>query len=591
MTLRAAEGRDPASREDDDGLIADPQARRLVLDAIDRLRQLKAEGLQGGKNEYIALRVLCDCAAKLDPITQGDAIDFLSDVAINDIGLVTDLVQGALAQGQRQRSQSCDEGMAAGKSPSRTLEQDSDGAFKPLSGGFDVDEINREFSLVLMGSKPLIFRAQPMAPIDDQHRILGLPAFQAWFSNRFTEQRSPEGKAVVVTWAKAWMTHPRRRQYAGVEFFPNPDGAPGMPGYLNLWSGFAIKPADNPERSRYAIFHDHLLNNVSGGRQDRFTWVFAFFAHMVQQPRDRPGVALVMRGKMGSGKTKVGEVFGSLFPRHYFLVDDPRYVTGNFNAHMATCLLLQADEAVWAGDKAAEGRLKGLITAPVQQIEAKGVDAVRFANYVRLIMTSNEDWVVPAGKDERRFTVLDVAPHRAQNHKYFHEMNRELASGGLAHLLGDLLAFDLTTVNLRQVLHTEALLEQKIRSFDSVEAWWFEGLQSGMIFRNGAPWPREVVCSSLFDDYIASADKIGVKRKQEEAVLGIKLKKLCPGIERRRAPQVSFDENSSMPRRPWVYTLPPIDEARASFDAILGQPVVWQALDDGHLDADFANES
>ena len=63
------------------------------------------------------------------------------------------------------------------------------------------------------------------------------------------------------------------------------------------------------------------------------------------------------------------KVIGSLFPRHYFLVDDPRYVTGQFNAHMATCLLLQADEAVWAGDKSAEGRLKGLITSPIQQIE------------------------------------------------------------------------------------------------------------------------------------------------------------------------------------------------------------------------------
>ena len=110
----------------------------------------------------------------------------------------------------------------------------------------------------------------------------------------------------------------------------------------------------------------------------------------MQRPRERIGVALVMRGLMGSGKTKIGEVMGSLFPRHYFLVDDPRYVTGRFSAHMATCLLLQADEAVWAGDKAAEGRLKGLVTSTIQQIEAKGIDPIRLPNYVRLIMTSNE---------------------------------------------------------------------------------------------------------------------------------------------------------------------------------------------------------
>src|SRR5262249_54036900 len=162
--------------------------------------------------------------------------------------------------------------------------------------------------------------------------------------------------------------------------------------------------------------------------------------HMVQRPRERVGTALVMRGRMGTGKTKVGEVIGRLFPRHYFLVDDPRYVTGHFNAHMASCLLLQADEACWAGDRAAERRLKGLITSPIQQIEHKNIDPIRLKNYVRLIMTSNEDWVVPAGKDERRFAVLDVDPRCAQNHEYFREMDAELANGGLEALLADLLA-------------------------------------------------------------------------------------------------------------------------------------------------------
>src|SRR6202012_4096188 len=145
---------------------------------------------------------------------------------------------------------------------------------------------------------------------------------------------------------------------------------------------------------------------------------FGFFAQMVQRPRERLGIALVMRGKMGSGKTKVGEVIGALFPRHWFLVDDPRYVTGQFNAHMMSCLLLQADEAVWAGDKAAEGRLKGLITSRTQMIESKGIDPVQVANFVRVIMTSNEGWVVPAGVDERRFLVLDVGSGCEQNHAY-----------------------------------------------------------------------------------------------------------------------------------------------------------------------------
>ena len=334
----------------------------------------------------------------------------------------------------------------------------------------------------------------------------------------------------------------------------------------------------DPDPKRYAIFRDHLLTNVCAGDEERFKWLFGFFAHIAQRPRERIGVALVFRGKMGSGKTKIGEVFGACYPRHYFLVDDPRYVTGQFNAHMASCLLLQADEAVWAGDKAAEGRLKGLITAPIQQIEAKGIDAIRMTNYVRLVMTSNEEWVVPAGKDERRFTVLDVASHAAQNHAYFREMDEELANGGFEHLLGDLLAFDLDSINLRKILLTDALLEQKIRSLDSVESWWFERLQSGAIFRNGLPWPKEVLTTSLYADYIATAEEVGVRRKAENPVFGMKLAKLMPGLEKRRATQISYEGGEAV-KRPWCYQLPPIEKARSQFEKTMGQRIAWLPLD------------
>jgi hypothetical protein len=327
---------------------------------------------------------------------------------------------------------------------------------------------------------------------------------------------------------------------------------------------------------KYKTFRDHLLTNICSCNEDRFKWLFGFFAHIVQRPRDRPGTALVMRGRMGTGKTIVGEIIGRLFPRHYFLVDDPRYVTGQFNAHMATCLLLQADEAVWAGDKAAEGRLKGLVTSRIQQIEAKGHDPIRLKNYVRLIMTSNEEWVVPAGKDERRFAVLDVDPRCAQKHTYFREMDEELNAGGLAHLLADLMRFDLSTVNVWQIPKTDALLEQKIRSLGSVESWWFGRLMSGITTTHGHEWRREIPCKVLFSDYTAVSDKIGIKRKSEETVVGMMLKKLIPSLDRKkRWVDVQDDQGQHSRERAWCYILPPLSDVRDMFESALGQKVSW----------------
>jgi hypothetical protein len=448
--------------------------------------------------------------------------------------------------------------------------------------GFSVDDLNCEFAFVVMGSKAVVFWEQPNSVIEDQKRMLSLDAFNAWFENKFTERVDRSGKIVAVTWANAWRKSPQRRSYRGIEFFPDSNAAPGTPGYLNLWTGFAIKPAKVPDAKRYKTFRDHLLTNVCSGDTKLFAWVFGFFAHMVQRPRERIGVALVLRGGMGTGKTKVGEVIGRIFPRHYCLVDDPRYVTGQFNAHMATCLLLQADEAVWAGDRAAAGRLKGLITSPSQPIEAKGVDPIWLSNYVRLIFTSNEDWVVPAGKDERRFAVLDVDPRCAQNHDYFREMDAELQNGGIEHLLADLLAFDLASVDLRKVPRTDALLEQKIRTLDSVESWWFGRLRSGTSTRRAGGWEREVACTSLFSDYIATAEQIGVHRKQEETVFGMKMAKLLPGGVDRRKRNVQVEDEHGVGgafKRVWCYMLPSLAEARAHFEQIVNQAVDWPADD------------
>src|SRR6185437_13334082 len=119
------------------------------------------------------------------------------------------------------------------------------------------------------------------------------------------------------------------------------------------------------------------------------------------------------------------------------------------------------------------------------------IDPIRLANYVRVLMTSNEDWVVPAGQDERRLATLDVNPRCAQNTEHFAEMDRELDNGGFEHLLGDLMQFPLDTVDLRKIPKTEALLEQKLRSLDSVGTWLYARLQAGAPTRHLAEWPTE----------------------------------------------------------------------------------------------------
>jgi hypothetical protein len=227
---------------------------------------------------------------------------------------------------------------------------------------------NQNYALVLAGDKAVIMKSETKP----KFRLLKVGAFKQWFAN----QRVMVGdKAVEI--GDCWLAHPERRQYEGIEFAPRG----GRTGYYNLWQGFAVAP--RADAGSCAKFLAHIKNNVTSNDAGLYNWVVGWFAHIVQRPWEKLDTALVLRGKMGVGKTKVGEVFGSLLGEHYALVSDPRYVTGNFNAHMASLLLLHADEAFWAGDRRSEGKLKDLVSGKQHFIEFKSVDPIRVLNLLR----------------------------------------------------------------------------------------------------------------------------------------------------------------------------------------------------------------
>jgi len=159
---------------------------------------------------------------------------------------------------------------------------------------------------------------------------------------------------------------------------------------------------------------------------------------------------------------------------------------GNFNAHLRNCLLLYADEAFWAGDKQGESTLKGLITEPVLVIEQKGVDAVQWTNRLCIIMAANAEWVVPASHDERRYVVIDVASHKANDLSYFSSIRQQFGPNlddpkALGAMLYDLQRVELGTWHPRQIIKTDALREQKIHSLNPLDEWFEDFLQSGIL--------------------------------------------------------------------------------------------------------------
>jgi hypothetical protein len=266
---------------------------------------------------------------------------------------------------------------------------------------------------------------------------------------------------------------------------------------------------------------------------------------------------------------------GSLLGDHYLLVSSSRYITGRFNSHMVSCVVLHCDEAFWAGDHAAEGSLKDLVTGDDQMIEFKGKEPVRVRNFVRLFICGNPDWVVPAGFEERRFAVLDVGEDHMQDHAYFAAIDEEMANGGREALLDFLLNFDLSTVNLRVIPKTAALVEQKIVSMTAEQGWWFDLLSRGeppnKAVLGGDLEAHECWTADLFDDYLDHAQRRGVWRRRIETAIGMFLNKVVPGGLRKT-------RRGDVP----IYQFPPLPECRAFFAKRLGTKLSWN--DEGERD-------
>jgi hypothetical protein len=421
-----------------------------------------------------------------------------------------------------------------------------------------IAELNAEYALVLAGDKAAIMKFEDDA--NTKFRLLHIGAFRQWFANETVQVGND-----VIGLGDYWLSHPERRQYGSIEF--SPPGFAIRAGSYNLWQGLAVEPKEGD----CSKFLAHLRDNAARGDEKTYLWIVGWWAQIVQHPCIKMQTSLVLRGEFGTGKTKIGQVMGSLLGDHCLLVSSPRYITGNFNAHMASLLVLHCDEAFWAGDKASVGKLRDLVSGDEHMLEYKHVDPIRLKNFMRLFVTGNPDWMVPAGFRERRWAVFDMSEEHMQDHAYFAAIDHEMANGGREALLHYLLDFDLSQVDLRTIPKTAALLDQQIESMTVEQSWWLDTLTRGEL----PPRPHGVnevgVCpkDDLFARYILHARLQGANHRSIETKLGMFLSK-----------QVGAELTTTRPRMegklgPRCYALPPLKDCRRLFSKALGQTLDW----------------
>jgi hypothetical protein len=405
-------------------------------------------------------------------------------------------------------------------------------------------------------SVELSWERWPVNPAIMVPTFQALADFRARYMHRFAEVETDRGTEKVAA-GKYWLSHPARRTYDAVVFEPGEADDEVLSGNrLNLWRGFAVTPKAG---GSWRLLLRHIYRVLGAGDRQAGRYIVRWLAWTLQHP-DRPAEAvLVFQGEEGAGKGTLARAMLKIFGPCGLPLSDPKHLAGSFSGHLHHCVFMFLDEAFWAGEKAAEGRLKSLVTEETVMIEPKFVQPFQVRNLLHIMMASNNDWVVPAGHGARRYAVFKVSGERVGDFAYFKELNAELEAGGIEAMLWDLLRLDLGDWHPKQIYKTAALAEQKQHSLRGLDAWIEMILQQGAV-------PK--VCSSKYPNRCLSEDLLASAREFDRFTNKSR-------IARKLQDVLGATEFNNQAARGWAF--PSLAECRQMWEARNGGQWQWHS--------------
>jgi len=365
-----------------------------------------------------------------------------------------------------------------------------------------ITALNKNYAFTIESGKATVLR-EIYEPVHNRKQFVRIAPsdFVTAFGNITFEVGSGRNLK-TVSLGNAWMKSPKRLQFLdGVVF--DPANRYGM-SYKNLWEGFAFEP----KTGSWERLKEHIRVIVCQNNPDHFAYLIKWMARAVQRPAEQGQVAIVTRGTEGCGKGIVVRALLKLFGSHGKHITNAAHLVGRFNEHLQCTVMLFVDEAFWAGDKAHTGVLKALITEPTFAVEPKYRSVVEAQNYLHIWMASNENWVVPASLEARRFFVVEVSSERKGDFAYFSAIQDELDNGGYSAMLHELLNIDISDFRVSDVPQTAALGEQKKLSLTLEYQWWLDVLHRGYVLKSRYGqvntleiWHENVATEMLFEAY------------------------------------------------------------------------------------------
>jgi Family of unknown function (DUF5906) len=223
---------------------------------------------------------------------------------------------------------------------------------------------------------------------------------------------------------KLWLRDPEIRTYERFDFLPPPRTCPDN--VLNTWRGFAAEAIQEPTGSADK-FVTHL-RTLFGPENSQY--VLKWLASLIQKPGEHTGVALVIVGGQGSGKSTAFETFMKkvIGSRYFGQTNNPENdLFSRFGFLKNSKVLVVIDDFNVGTLKMNADPFKAYITGETVPFESKGKMSIELLNCANFVLTTNKHDPVKLDADDRRYAVLEASSVLQGKHEYFRDLYTYLA--------------------------------------------------------------------------------------------------------------------------------------------------------------------
>ena len=415
------------------------------------------------------------------------------------------------------------------------------------------------------------------------------------------DQVDPKRRTNVAIY---WLNSQIIRECDKYIFDPQHQYDPSSPTF-NKWRNFRT----NAIKGDCSLILSYIRDDICNREELKYKWLMSWCAHMFQRPWEKPEIAVAIFGPKGIGKSMLfwmlrclmdGKLRAGEANRYYHKVAKSKGLFPRFNVHMEENILFVSEEISFVRDKEIVGPLTDFISSDTVNMEIKNGPIRGVASYSRVGITLNDEHIVPASPDERRYAVFKASAEHQGKKAYYKDIIRQFNNGGAEALMYEFMNWDISEFDIRQHPDTSELGDQKVDSLTGVKRWAYNVAEEGRlplfhrVLKDGyydAGGDRikgeiqqkllpdgscRVITQQLFFHYRNAEQDPIIKRKIDVPNFGKQLRAICPSIyKERKIPNCSSYNLKTTAEHIDAYVLPPLKVFRENVEKVIGTKIDW----------------